>query len=152
MKGVARAVFSLLVGLAVGTVFAKLSFPGYTHATVVIRKGGAPKPLSLNGTGGRQVLALSMKNLQKSREIGIRMEGAEIQSWYPPVVRMPFNKGISFEEGIFSGVEPGKRIPVYIVFTDNGKNRKIEVVDPTEGSLIQTIDILRGQGDAEHRH
>ncbi|MCC6346983.1 MAG: hypothetical protein IT388_07305, partial [Nitrospirales bacterium] len=91
-------------------------------------------------------------NLREAREIEVRMEGAEIQSWYPPVVRMPFNKGISFESGKFSGVEPGRRIPVYVVFDDDGRDRKIEVIDSADGFVIRTIEVLRGKDDEKHRH
>lgn len=150
-RGLKIALF-LIVGFAVGAAFARLNFPGFKHAVVTIGKGAESKPLYLNGTGGRQVLALSMKNLQKSRDIEIRMEGADIESWYPPVVRMPFNKRMSVQGGKFKGVEFGKRLPVYVVFNDSGENRKIEIIDSIDGSLIQTIDVLRGKGNERHRH
>lgn len=146
-----KIAFFSLAGLAVGAAFAKVDFPGFRHAVIPIRKGAA-KPLYINGEGGRQVLALSMRNLQKSREIEIRMEGASIESWYPPVVTMPYNRGLSVEGGRFSGVEFGKRLPVYVAFNDNGEGRKIEIMDSTDGSLIQSVDVLRGKGNERHNH
>lgn len=152
MRRAHKIVFSLLLGLAAGVGCAHLVFPGFQHAAVRIGKGAAEKPLFFNGNGGRQVFALSLKNLGEARDIEIRMEGGAIQSWYPPVVRMPFGKVIPFEGGKFRGVEPGRRVPVYVVFHDNGKNRKIEVVDAADGSVLRTIDILRGKGNERHTH
>lgn len=152
MKRKWKILFCALAGLAFGAALANLRLPGYRHATVTIAKGAGPGTLSLNGGGGRQVLALSMKNLQSSRDIEIRIPGAEIESWYPPVFRMPFSRWMSIEEGSFKGVEFGRRLPVYVAFNDNGKSRKMEIVDSADGSLIREIDIVRGENHERNHH
>ncbi|MBI4689709.1 MAG: hypothetical protein HY754_05535 [Nitrospirae bacterium] len=152
MKRTIKVIIFLIAGFAAGTAIAKLSFPGYKHAMVTIKKAAESKPLYIGVDGGRYVLALSMKNLQRSKDIEIRMAGAEIHSWYPPVIRMPFSNPISFEAGRFKEVEFGKRLPVYVVFNDNGENRKIEIIDSMDGSRIQTINVLRCKDHEDHSH
>lgn len=152
MKRAYKVALCLLAGLAFGAAAANLRLPGYKHATVTIAKGAGPASLSLNGGGGRQVLALSIKNLQSARNIEIRMEGAEIESWYPPVFKMPFSRWMSVEGGKFKDVEFGRRLPVYVAFNDNGENRRMEIVDSADGSLIREIDIVRGDSHERHDH
>ena len=107
-------------GIAVGIAFAKFNVKDYRHASVSIKKGEVTKPIYISDYSGRQVLALSLKNLQRSQDIEIRADGAEIESWYPPVVRMPFTKWMEVEEGRFRGISFGKRLPLYL--TINGKD------------------------------
>jgi hypothetical protein len=147
-----KTALCLLAGLAVGAALSKVEFPGYKHVMVMARKGAETKPIYIGAGGGRQVLALTVKDLTDSGDIEIRMDGAEIESWFPPVVRMPFNKDISFEDGKFTGAGPGKRLPVYVAFNDDGEKRKIEVIDSTDGSIIQTLDVLRGKGNEKQHH
>ena len=66
-----------------GVMFAGFKVQDYQHASIVIRKEEAAKPLYVSDYKGRQVIALSMKNLQGARDIEIKMDGAVVQSWYP---------------------------------------------------------------------
>ena len=152
MKNTFRVVSCLLAGLATGTAFANLHLPGYKHAVVMVRKGAAATVLYIDGRGGRQVLALSLKNLQKSKEIELRMPGGKIESWYPPIFPLPFSRWITVAGGRFKGLQSGQRLPVYVVFDDTGENRKLDVLDGTDGSLIQTVAVLRGRSHEYHRH
>lgn len=154
MKKFFKIALCSLAGLAVGVTFANLSSPGYKHGMVMLMpgKGAEAKPFYFNGNNGRQVLALSVKNHQRSKNIEFRMEGAEMQSWYPPVIRMPFSHGVSFDAGKFKGVDFNKSLPVYVVFDDDGTNRKLEIIDSTTGSLIQTVDVARGKGNERRNH
>lgn len=151
MKQKYKTALCIIAGLAVGAAFSKVEFPGYKHVMAMVRKGAEAKPVYIGEGGGRQVLALTVKNLTDSKEIEIRMDGASIESWYPPVVAMPFSRVPSFEGGRFSDAA-GKRLPVYVTFNDDGGDRKIEIVDSTDGSIIQTMDILRGKGDERQHH
>jgi hypothetical protein len=146
-----KVVVYVIIGLVIGVAVAKLNFPGYKHAVVMIKRGSGSKPIRIDGNK-RQVLALTMKNLQKSKAIEIKMEGAEVQSWFPPVIRMPFFRNIGFETGRFKEVGSGRRLPVYVVFDDNGEHRKIEIIDSTDGSTIQTVCVLRGKGHEDRNH
>ncbi|MDA8165010.1 MAG: hypothetical protein M0017_08270, partial [Desulfobacteraceae bacterium] len=128
MKKTFKIALCLLAGFVIGTVFAKLDFPGYKHVMVMLMKGEA-KPIYINGDGGRQVLALTIMNHQQARDIEVRMDGAEIQSWYPPVVKMPFSRELLVEGGKFRGIEHGKRLPVFVAYNDNGEKRKIDIID-----------------------
>jgi hypothetical protein len=152
MRKLYRIPLCLLAGLAFGVAAANLHFTGYRHAMVTISRGAKPETLSFRGSGGRQVLALTVKNMQPSRNIELRMQGAEIESWYPPVFTMPFARWMSVEGGKFRGVEFGKRLPVYVAFNDNGRSRSMEIIDSTDGSLIRAITLARGDGYERHHH
>ncbi len=152
MKRAGKVICCSLAGLAFGAALANLKLPGYKHAMVTIARDAGPGYLSLNGGGGRQVLALTMKNLQPSQEIEIRMRGAEIESWYPPVFKMPFSRWMSVDGGRFRGIEFGRGLPVYVSFNDTGGNGRLEIVDLSDGSLIRAIEIGRGSGHERHRH
>ncbi len=143
-----------MAGLAVGTAFANLKFPGYKHAMVMLMPGkrADAKPLYFAENGGRQVLMLSVKNHQRAKDIEFRMEGAEIRSSYPPVVTMPFSHALSFDAGKFTGVEFNKSFPVFIAFNDDGTNKKLEIIDSSSGLVIQTVDVVRGKGNERRDH
>ncbi|MBI4686857.1 MAG: hypothetical protein HY756_03630 [Nitrospirae bacterium] len=137
------------VGLAVGVMFAKFTAKDYKHASIAIKRGEKAKPLYINNYGGKQVLALSVKNLQHAKDIEVKADGIAIQSWYPPVVRMPFFD-IDFKGGRFSGVAFGKRLPLYLIFDDGMDHKDIEIINSSDGTLIQTVHVMRGRGEGGH--
>lgn len=139
----------VLAGISVGVMFARFNVKDYRHASAVLKRGAAAKPLYINDYNGRQVLALSLKNLQNSKNIEVKMDGAVIQSWYPPVVKMPFYK-MNVEGGRFEGVNYGKRLPVYLVLDGTFEHGDLEIIDSSNGSLIQTVHVMRGGSDGEH--
>lgn len=143
-----RAALCALGGLAAGTGLAATKFPGYLHASVAL--DGPEKPLSIDG-GRRQFLALSVTGLQDTRELEVRMPGAEIGSWFPPAVRLPYGKAPAFSAGRFSGFGPDRRLPVYVGF-DGGSGASIDFVDAASGRLIRTVRIVRGGADGGHQH
>ena len=85
------------------------------------------------------------------RDIELRMEDATIQSWYPPVVRMPFGKWMEVDGGRFKGVGLRQKA-FHLYLTINGQDgcRDIEVIDLSNGSLIQTVHVMRGGADGGH--
>ena len=95
--GYLKAALFVLAGIFTGVMFAGFKVQDYQHASIVIRKEEAAKPLYVSDYKGRQVIALSMKNLQGARDIEIKMDGAVVQRWYPPVVKMPYNKWMDVE-------------------------------------------------------
>ncbi|MDA8388280.1 MAG: hypothetical protein M0Z58_06445 [Nitrospiraceae bacterium] len=159
MKRSLKIALFVVAGLAAGAAFARLDLPGFKFAMVTIKKGANSRPILTGAGGGRCVLALSMKNLQKASDIGIRADGAKVLSWYPPVVRMPYGHSPDFRDGRFTGAGFGETLPVYIVFNNIGGtsprgpgNKKIEIVDSRDGSLIRTIDVLGGNGHEKQKH
>ena len=151
MRPLARIFLCGLAGLAAGAGAAGLSFPGYLHAMVALGPGARSAPLRIDGSR-RQTLALSLTGLGAVREVDIRMPGAEISSWYPPVVRLPFNKVPYFSGGRFLGVEPGRKLPVYVAFEDDWTVRSIEILDAADGSLISSVAVTHGRADGQHHH
>jgi hypothetical protein len=141
----------ILAGVLTGLIFARFKTPDFHHASLIITKGDPLKTLFAGDYDGRQALALSMKNLQKAKDIEIRVEGAEIQSWYPPVVKMPYYKWMGVEGGRFRGVDFGRRIPVYLVFDEKAAGREIEIFDLSDNSLIQKVQ-LTGEGSHAGNH
>lgn len=143
------AVF-VFAGIAVGAAFANFKSPDYRHASVMLKEGVNPKPINIANYDGTQVIALSLKNLQHAKDIEVRMEGATIQSWYPPVVKMPFYKWMDTEGGRFRGVAFGKRLPLYLTINGKGDCGEIEIIDSSDGSIIQTVHVMRGGADGGH--
>jgi hypothetical protein len=140
----------LLAGIIVAVIFAKFKAQDYRHASITVKKGGAVKHLSINDYSGRQVIALSLRNQHTSKDIEVRMDGAQIQSWYPPVIKMPFHRGVDVKGGRFNGVSSGKRIPLYLIINGKDGGGKIEIIDSSNGSLIQTVHVMRGGFDERH--
>lgn len=148
--GYLKAALFVLAGVFTGVMFAGFKVQDYQHASIVIRKGEAAKPLYISDYRGRQVIALSAKNLQSAKDIEIKMDGAVVQSWYPPAVKMPYNKWMDVEGGRFRGVDSGKRLPLYLI-ADNRKGcGEIEIVDLSDGSLIQRVHVMRGGSNDRH--
>ena len=145
-KGLKIAIF-VIAGLAAGMAFACLDPPGFRFAMAPVRKGVRLRPFYVRSAGGRRVLALSLKDLQDARNIEIRADGALVQSWYPPVVRMPYSHSPDFRDGTFRGARSGETLPVYIVFRagagGNNKNGKIEI--SADGAPIKSITVLGGK-------
>ena len=148
--GYLKAALFVLAGIFTGVMFAGFKVQDYQHASIVIGKGGAAKPLYVSDYRGRQVIALSIKNLQSARDIEIKMDGAVVQSWYPPVVKMPYNKWIDVEGGRFRGVDFGKRLPLYLIADNRKACDEIEIVDLSDGSLIQRVHVMRGGSNDRH--
>lgn len=150
MRKFLKAAVFVFAGAAVGAAFANFKSPDYRHASVMLKEGVNPKPISIADHEGVQVIALSLKNLQHAKDIEVRMDGATIQSWYPPVVKMPFSKWMEVDGGKFRGVAFGKRLPLYL--TINGKNGcgEIEIIDSSDGSIIQTVHVTKGGSDGGH--
>ena len=146
-RGLKIAIF-VIAGLIAGVAFARLDLPGFRYAMVPVKKGARLRPLYVGSAGGRRVLALSLKDLQGAGDIGIQADGALVQSWYPPVVRMPYGHSPDFRDGRFIGARSGEALPVYIVFgADAGgknKSRKIEI--RADGEPIESITVLGGGG------
>ncbi len=142
-----RIALFTLAGIAVGVMFAGFKTRDFRHAMLVIKKDMVAKPLHISSAKGRQVLALSLKNLQSSRDIEIRMNNAAVQSWYPPVVRMPFTRWMEVEGGLFKGVDFGKRLPLYLIVDGSSDCNEMEIIDSSRGALIQTVQIIRGGYD-----
>ncbi len=144
----------LIAGITIGIMFANFSSPDYRHASLILKEGINPKPIHISDYKGTQVIALSLKNLQQAKDIEARMDGATIQSWYPPVVRMPFLKSVGVAGGRFKGVAFGQRLPLYLTvsgndFSDNG-NKEMEIIDSSTGSVIQTVPVMRGGANGGH--
>lgn len=141
-----KIVLFALAGVATGVIFAGFGTRDYLHAMAVIKKGMDAKPIHISEHKGKQVIALSLRNLQHSRNIEIRMKDAVIQSWYPPVVRMPFGRRMEVEGGLFRGVDFGARLPLYLVVDGNIHCGAIEIIDADRGTAIQTVQVKRGGG------
>lgn len=145
-----KAALFVMSGIIVGALFAKFKTSDYHHAMLVLKKGAEARPLYVSRNDGRQVLALSLKNLQSSRDIEIRMAGADVQSWYPPVIKMPFRKWMEVEGGKFRGVDSGTRLPLYVISDSAVRCGDIEIIDSSNGSLIQTVHVMRGDFNGGH--
>ncbi len=139
----------VIAGLIVGIAFAKFTSKDYKHASIVIKRGEKAKPLYINNYEGKQVLALSVKNLQNAKDIEIKVDDIAIQSWYPPVVRMPF-WDLDFKDGKFSKAAFGKRLPLYLIIDGNVDHKDMEIINSSDGMLIQTVHVMRGKGDGGH--
>ena len=150
MRKFLKAAVFVIAGIAVGALFANFRSPDYRHASVILKEGVNPKPIHISNYEGAQVIALSLKNLQHAKDIEVRMEGATIRSWYPPVVKMPFSKWMEIEGGKFKGVAFGKRLPLYLTISGQDGCKDIEVIDLSDGSVIQTVYVMRGGADAGH--
>lgn len=149
MRKFLKAAVFVIAGIAVGALFANFRSPDYRHASVILKEGVNPKPIHISNYKGAQVIALSLKNLQHAKDIEVRMEGATIQSWYPPAVKMPFSKWMEVDGGKFKGVSFGKRLPLYLTISGNDC-KELEIIDSANGSVIQTVHVMRGGADGGH--
>lgn len=140
----------VVTGIAIGIMFANFNVRDYRHASLVIKKDTKTKPLNISDYNGRQVIALSVKNLQGANDIEWRVKDTEIQSWYPPVIKMPFGKWMEVDGGKFRGVEFGKRIPLYLIINGRSGCSELEIIDSSDGSLIQTVHLMRGGSNGGH--
>lgn len=145
-----KVFFFVLAGIAVGVMFARFSVKDYRHVSVVLKEGATTKPININDYDGTQVIALSLKNLQHARDIEVRMEGATVQSWYPPTVKMPFARWMEIEGGKLRGVEFGKRLPLYLILSGKSECRQLEIIDSSDSSIIQTVHVMKGGSDGGH--
>ncbi len=150
MRKFLKAAVFVLTGIAVGAAFANFRSPDYRHASVILKEGVNPKPIHISNYEGAQVIALSLKNLQHAKDIEVRMEGATIQSWYPPAVKMPFSKWMEVDGGKFKGVSFGKRLPLYLSINGQSECKELEIIDSAKGSVIQTVHVMRGGADGGH--
>ncbi|MDI6744055.1 MAG: hypothetical protein QMD07_01640 [Thermodesulfovibrionales bacterium] len=117
---------------------------------MILKEGVNPKPIHISNYKGAQVIALSLKNLHHAKDIEVRMDGAAIQIWYPPVVKMPFSKWMEVDGGKFKGVAFGKRLPLYLSINGQGECKELEIIDSANSSVIQTVHVMRGGADAGH--
>lgn len=150
MRSFVFRILFIISGLLVGVALARFSVADYKHTSVVIGKGIHKGPLYISDYEGRQVIALSLKNLQRNKDIDIRMDGAEIQSWYPPPVKMPYYRWMDIEDGGFRGIEYGRRLPLYIVLNGDFEHGDLEIINPSDGSIIQSIHVMRGMDKGDH--
>jgi hypothetical protein len=123
--------------------------PGHFHGSVQAVAGAEPVTLTV-GEKGRQVLALSIVNASGARDIEVRLAGSRITSWLPAVVRIGPRAGIGFFDGKFTGVPPGRKLPVYAVLGADQERGRLEIIDTSDGSLIRAADIVRGRGHGLH--
>ena len=137
-------------GIAVGIAFAKFRTDDFHHAMLVLKKGPEPKTLYVSRNDGRQVLALSVKNLQGAKDIEVKMAGARVQSWFPPVVPLPFRTWMDVDGGKLRGVEIGDRIPLYIISERAVKCGDMEIIDSSSGALIRKVHVMRGEYNGGH--
>ena len=133
-----------VIGIGVGVVFANFRVPDYYHATVVLKEGGDSKPIYISENKGTKILALSVKNLQDSRDIEIKVTGGIIHSSYPPPVILPFRKWISVEGNVFRGLRYGMKLPLYVVLDGEGKSYELSFVRVTDGKPIKKVSIMAG--------
>lgn len=150
MRKFLKAAVFVIAGIAVGALFANFRSPDYRHASVILKEGVNPKPIHISNYNGRQVIALSVKNLHGAKDIELRLKDAEIQSWYPPVIKMPFGKWMEVDAGKFRGVEFGKRIPLYLTINGQSGCRELEIIDSSDGSLIHAVHLMRGGINGGH--
>lgn len=139
----------VIAGIVIGTAFARFKVNDYRHASVVIKKGQEAKPLYINEYDGKQVLALSVKNLGYAKDIEIKMDGSLVQSYYQPVVKMPF-WDLYVDGGKFRGAAFGQRLPVYLTIDAGDDHKNLEVIDSSDNTIIQTVHIMKGKGDGGH--
>ena len=149
MNSLVKTILFILIGILTGVALARFKTEDYRHASVILKEGVNPKPIHISNYEGAQVIALSLKNLQHAKDIEVRMEGATIQSWYPPVVGMPFVKWAGVDGGRFKGVAFGKRLPLYLTISGNDC-KEMEIIDSANGSVIQTVHVMRGGADGGH--
>lgn len=149
-KNILKVFFFLLAGIAVGVMFARFSVKDYRHVSVVLKEGAVTKPLYINDYDNTQVIALSLKNLQHAKNIELRMKGATVQSWYPPAVKMPFSKWMEVDGGKFKGITFGKRLPLYLIIDGLSECKELEIIDSSDGSIIQTVHVMKGGSDGGH--
>lgn len=145
-----KTAFFVIAGIAIGVMFANFKVRDYSHASLVITKDAKTKPLHISDYNSRQVIALSVKNLHGARDIELRLNDAKLQSWYPPVIKMPFGKWMEVDGGKFRGVEFGKRIPLYLIINGQNGCQELEIIDSSNGSLIQTVHLMRGGVNGGH--
>lgn len=145
-----KTAFFVIVGIAIGVMFASFKVRDYHHTSLVIKKDAKTKPLHISDYNGRQVIAISVKNLHGARDIELRLKDAEFQSWYPPVIKMPFGKWMEVDGGKFRGVEFGKRIPLYLIINGQSGCLELEIIDSSNGSLIQTVHLMKGGSNGGH--
>jgi len=145
-----KTAFFVIAGIAIGIMFANFKVCDYRHASLVIKKDVKTKPLHISEYNGVQVIALSIKNLHGAKDIELRLKDAEMQSWYPPVIKMPFGKWMEVDGGKFRGMEFGKRIPLYLIINGPGSSRDLEIIDSSDGSLIQVVHLMRGGANGGH--
>ena len=150
MRKFFKAAVFVFAGIAAGAAFANFRPPDYRHASLILKEGVKPKPINIADYDGTQVIALSLKNLEHAKDIEVKMEGATIQSWYPPVIEMPFGKWMEVDGGKFRGVEFGKRIPLYLIIDGQSGCRELEIIDSASGSLIRTVHLMKGGSNGGH--
>lgn len=146
-KGYLKTSVFIAAGILTGTLFAAFKTPDYRHAMVALKGDKTSRPISIGNYGGKQVLALTIKNLRRAGDVEIRMDGADIKSWFPPVVKMPFYKGIEAEGGRFREIKYGRRVPAYLTISNLPGCGEIGIYDPSDGSLIQTVHVMKGGAD-----
>ncbi|MBI3592896.1 MAG: hypothetical protein HY099_05395 [Nitrospirae bacterium] len=145
-----KTAFFVIAGIAIGVMFANFKVRDYHHTSLVIKKDAKTKPLHISDYNGAQVIALSVKNIHGAKDIELRLKDTEIQSWYPPVIKMPFGKWMEVDGGKFKGVEFGKRIPLYLIINGRSGCRELEIIDSSDGSLIQAVHLMRGGVNGGH--
>lgn len=146
------------LGLVAGSLFANFRSPDYRHASLILKKTGESGLLAINDYSGRQVVALSLKNLQPASDLILQGEGFAIQSWYPPALPLPFKSwpvvsgGKSGEEFRARGVRLGQRLPLYLIVEGNeaGGCRELTIRNGANGALIRTVHLTPGGDNGGH--
>lgn len=158
-RGWLQTIFFVGIGLMIGALLANFKSNDYRHTSLFLKTEGEIKPLPLNDFPGRQVIALSLKNLQPATDIRLQGEGISIQSWYPPVLPLPFRQWVAVaggqtgEEFRVSGVRFGQRLPLYLIVDgskEGGGCRELVIRNGTNGALLRTVHLMPGGNDGGH--
>lgn len=146
------------LGLVVGSLFANFKSNDYRHASLLLKANGEVGPLAINDYSGRQVVALSLRNLQPATDFSLQGEGIAIQSWYPPALPLPFRPwltisgGAGGEEFRVKGARFGQRLPLYLIVEagEAGGCRELTIRNNADGALLRTVHLLPGGDNGGH--
>lgn len=140
----------MAMGIIIGTLFANFKASDYFHGMLALKEGGDTQPLYIKPGEGKRTLALSVRNQQDSPDVRITVDGGSVMSPYPPPIRLPFRKWVSVRDNIFSGLRNGMKFPLYVVLDGKREAYELSFVRVADGSIINKVPILRGDGHATH--
>lgn len=146
------------LGMIIGALFANFKSNDYRHASLLLKAPGEAGPLWLNDFSGRQVIALSLRNLQPITDLRLQGEGIAIRSWYPPPLPLPFRPWLTItggktgEEFRANGVRFGQRLPLYLIVegSEDDGCRELTIRNGADGSLLRTVHLMPGGNDGGH--
>lgn len=141
-----KTVCFLLLGLVVGSLFSNFRTADYLHVSVDLRPGSPPRPVVLREHAGRRVVAISLKNHLPQSDLELVAANGEIRSWLPPVLPLPFTRWPQFAGGSIRGMQFGRRLPLYLIMDGRDGCAELEIRNPADGALLQTVHFMRGEG------